>query len=173
MPSISELATNAALTAVENKIPDVSSLVKKTNYDTKITEIENKVTDHNHDKYIATPKFNKLSAEVFDVRLARANVITKADFDDKLKSLNQKINSNKTKYLLIKEDQLMKLPAFDSIYFRGKSRSEEDGTQNYLVFQPICRYFKRVVSSDYILSWKPNGLSYENITTPSGSHYIG
>ena len=29
MPSISELATNAALTAVENKIPDVSSLVKK------------------------------------------------------------------------------------------------------------------------------------------------
>ena len=35
MPSISELATNAALTAVENKIPDVSSLVKKTNYDTK------------------------------------------------------------------------------------------------------------------------------------------
>ena len=52
MPSISELATNAALTAVENKIPDVSSLVKKTNYDTKITEIENKLTDHNHDKYM-------------------------------------------------------------------------------------------------------------------------
>ena len=67
----------------------------------------------------------------------------------------------------------MKLPAFDSIYFRGKSRSEEDGTQNYLVFQPICRYFKRVVSSDYILSWKPKGLSYEKITTPSGSHYFG
>ena len=52
MPSISELATNAALTAVENKIPDVSSLVKKTNYDTKITEIENKLTDHSHDKYM-------------------------------------------------------------------------------------------------------------------------
>ena len=29
MPSISGLATNAALTAVENKIPDVSTLVKK------------------------------------------------------------------------------------------------------------------------------------------------
>ena len=29
MPSISGLATNAALTTVENKIPDVSNLVKK------------------------------------------------------------------------------------------------------------------------------------------------
>ena len=29
MPSITELATNSALTAVENKIPNVSGLVKK------------------------------------------------------------------------------------------------------------------------------------------------
>ena len=68
--SISGLATNAALTAVENKIPDVSSLVKKTDYNTKISEIENKVNDHNHDKYIATPGFNTMAAEVFKARLA-------------------------------------------------------------------------------------------------------
>ena len=30
IPSITCLATNSALTAVENKIPDVSSLIKKT-----------------------------------------------------------------------------------------------------------------------------------------------
>ena len=76
----------------------VSSLVKKTNYDTKITEIEKKLTDHNHDKYITTPEFNKLSAEVFDARLARANLVTKTDFDDKIKSQNEKNNSNKTKH---------------------------------------------------------------------------
>ena len=34
--------------------------LKKTDYDTKL------VTDHNHDKYITTPEFNKLSAEVSD-----------------------------------------------------------------------------------------------------------
>ena len=51
-PDVSNLATKAALTAVENKIPSVSSLVKKTDYNAKITEIENKLTDHNHDKYI-------------------------------------------------------------------------------------------------------------------------
>ena len=39
MPSISGLATNSALTAVENKMPNVSSLVKKTDYNTKISEI--------------------------------------------------------------------------------------------------------------------------------------
>ena len=43
---------------MENKIPDVSSLVKNTYYNTKITEIEKKLTDHNHDKYITTPEFN-------------------------------------------------------------------------------------------------------------------
>ena len=38
----SGLATSSTLTAVENKIPDVSSLVKKTNFDTEVTEIEGK-----------------------------------------------------------------------------------------------------------------------------------
>ena len=32
IPSINNLATTTALTAVENKIPDVSNLVKKTDY---------------------------------------------------------------------------------------------------------------------------------------------
>ena len=35
--------TNAALTAVENKIPNISNLVKKTDYDTKITQIKQKM----------------------------------------------------------------------------------------------------------------------------------
>ena len=39
IPSISGLATTSALTAVENKIPDISSLVKKTAYNIKIIEI--------------------------------------------------------------------------------------------------------------------------------------
>ena len=33
----------------------------------------------------------------------------------------------------------------------------------------MCRYFIRVVNSDYILSWKSKGLSDENIT-PSAPH---
>ena len=70
--------------------------LKKTDYDAKITEIEKKLTDHNHDKYITTPKFNNLAADVFNAILKQADLVTKTDFDNKLKSLNQKVNSNKT-----------------------------------------------------------------------------
>ena len=41
IPSISGFATNSALTAVENKIPDIIKLVQ-TDYDIKISEVEKK-----------------------------------------------------------------------------------------------------------------------------------
>ena len=62
IPNITNLANTTALTAVENKIPNVSNLVKETDYNTKISEIENKITsDHDRDKYITIHEFNKLS----------------------------------------------------------------------------------------------------------------
>ena len=73
---VTNLATKIALTTVENKIPSVSSLVKKTDYDTKISELEKKLTDHDHDKYVATSEFNTLAANVFNAKLAQANLIT-------------------------------------------------------------------------------------------------
>ena len=121
---VSSLATKTALAAVENKIPDVTSLVKKTNCDTKISELEKKLTDHSHDKYITTPEFNTLAASVFNARLAQANLITKTDFDAKLSSLNRKITSNKSKHLLV-ENELKKLKTFDSSYFIEKSDFED------------------------------------------------
>ena len=132
---------NTKITELENKIPDISNLVNKTNYNTKITETENKLNSHNHDKYITIPEFNTLAADVFNARLAQANLIPKTDFEAKLSSLNRKITQNKTKHLLV-ENELNKLKIFDWSYFIGKSHFEEDGTQNYLVFQPVVRYFK-------------------------------
>ena len=38
---------------------------KKTDSNTKTNEIEKKITDHNHNKYITTPEFNKLTSENF------------------------------------------------------------------------------------------------------------
>ena len=144
IPSISGLATNTALTAVENKIPDVSSLVKKTDYNAKVSEIENKVNDHNHDKYITTSEFNTLATDVFKARLAaQTDLIRKPDFDSKLKGISDRVTKNKTKYLLV-ENELKKLQKFDAAYFRGKSHFKEGGTQNYSVFQPMYRYFKRI-----------------------------
>ena len=88
--------------------------------------------------------------------------MTKTDFDAKLSSLNRKITSNKTKHVLV-ENELKKLKTFDSSYFIGKNYFEEDGAQNYLVFQPISRHFK--INGKNILSRKSKGLSDET-TTP-------
>ena len=139
IPNVSSLATKTALTAVENKILSVSSLVKKKKvYNTTICETEIKLTDHNDDKYITTPEFNTLAADAFNARLAQANLITKTDFDAKLSSPSRKTNENKSKDLLV-ENELKKLKSFDLSYFIGKSHFEEDGAQNYLVFQPMYR----------------------------------
>ena len=113
IPDIGGLATKTALTADENEIPNVNRLVKKTNYDTKISELEKKGTDHNHDKYITTPEFNTLAADVFNARLAQANLITKTNFDGKFSSLNRKIILDKSKYLLV-ENGFKKVKTFDS-----------------------------------------------------------
>ena len=76
-----------------------------------------------------------------------------------------------------------KLKTFDSSYFIGKSHFEEDGTRNYLVFQPLIRCFKvnTITNTDYILSRKSKGLSAESIKPPTTSdnrltpelHYYG
>ena len=65
---------------------------------------------------------NRLATNVFNVRLAQANLITKTDFDAKLSSLNRKITQNKSKHLLV-QNEFKKLKAFDSSYFIGKSLS--------------------------------------------------
>ena len=83
-------------------------------------------------------------------------------------SLNRKITQNKTKHLLV-ENELKKLKTFDSGYFIGKIQFEGDGTQNYLVFQPMSKYCQVITNTDYISSWKSKGLSAESIKPPTTS----
>ena len=86
--------------------------------------------------------------------------------------LNRKITQNKTKHLLV-ENVLSQLKTFDSGYFIGKSHFEEDGVQNYLVFQPLNKYFKVITNANtkYISSWQSKGLSDESIKPPATSDY--
>ena len=97
-------------------------------------------------------RVQQISCNVFNARLAQANLITKTDFDSRFSNLNRKITTTKAKHLFV-ENELNRLKTFDSSYFIGKSYFDEDGTQNYLVFQTIIRYFKvnTVTNTDYIL----------------------
>ena len=173
IPSISNLATTSALTSVENKIPSVSNLVKKTDYNAKDTEIEKKLTDHTHDNYITTVEFNKLAADAFKARLVQANIVTKTDFDNKMMSLDRKIVSNKTKDIAI-EKELEKLNTFDLSYFLDKNYFDENGTQNYYIFQPISKYLKVAYVNDinHILSWRSRRLNVIKIESIKTNNYL-
>ena len=46
--------------------------------------------------------FNTLAADVFNVRLSQANLVTKTDFDNSVLSLSNKITINKTKMNLFR-----------------------------------------------------------------------
>ena len=152
------------MTTVENRIPDTSNLVKKTDYDTNVTEIEKKL-DHNHDKYITTTEFNKLATDAYNIRIVQANLVKKTDFDNKLSNLNRKIVSNKTKDISIAEELS---------YFHGKNYFDEDGDQNYYIFQPISKYLKvsNVNNINYILSWKSRGLNDIKLESIKTNNYL-
>ena len=89
IPRVTGLATNLALTVIENKMPDVSSLVKMADYNTKISDLEKKIIDNNHDKYITTPDFNTLAADVFNARIRVANLISQIDLETELRKKKQ------------------------------------------------------------------------------------
>ena len=58
---------------------------------------------------------------------------------------------------------MKKLKPFDL----GKRHFKEDGTQNYLIFQPMDRYFKLIPNHKYISEWKSKWLSHESIKPPT------
>ena len=120
------------------RIPSVSNVVKKTDYNTKITEIENELSNHNHDKYIDTPEFNKLAEDVLNARLAEANLITETDFDTELLSPSRNVTKNKTRNLLVENeiylsDEVTKPPDNSLAPARGY-----DSKRMYLVFNGDC-----------------------------------
>ena len=82
---------------------------------------------------------------------------------------NRKITKNKIDHLLV-QNELNQLKTFDSSYYNGKSYFEEDGTPNYLIFQPLNKYFKLGDGNlYYVLSWTSKELSNESIKLPRTS----
>ena len=77
----------------------------------------------------------------------------------------------KINHLLV-QNELNTLKTFDLSYSIGKNYFEEGGMQNYLVFQPIIRYFKvNTINNvtDYVLSWQSKELS-NTIKQPNNSN---
>ena len=55
---------------------------------------------------------------------------------------------------------------------QGNCHLEENGTQNYLILQPMYKQFWKIGDTDYISVWKTKGLSDEVIKPPTTSDNI-
>ena len=67
-----------------------------------------------------------------------------------------------------------KKKTFDAAYFRGKNYFGTDDFQNFLVFQSMYRYFKKIASvgsGNYIYFGKSKGLSDERINSITTFNY--
>ena len=103
---------------------DSSNFVKKTDYDTKIVELEKRIPDH--EKYITTNDFtaNTFSGSIFDERLKQAKLVTNID----LNTVKRSIINN--------EEKIEKMQIFDLSCFLGQKFFVDDGFQNMFVYQP-------------------------------------
>ena len=63
---------------------------------------------------------------------------------------------------------------YDFGYFRGKNYIDEDGAQNYYIFQPIYKYLKLAHVNDisYVLSWKSKGISDIKMESIKTNNYL-
>ena len=139
IPGTNGLVTTIVLTTkiseVENKIPCVSALVKKTDSDSKVEEIQGKES--------TTGDYNKFISDILDVKIKQKELVKKSDIDKKLIDITKKFTWNKTK--LIEADK-------KTNWFNNKSCTntkkgffllgtmyfaENDGYQNFLVLAPV------------------------------------
>ena len=133
------MAGKREVTAVENKIPNINNLVLKIDYAAEITKINN----------------DYVTNAALDAR--HKGLVQKTTFDSELKKVDDKADANSSKVpsyerkLRQREDTIDDLERYAS-YFSGKNYSDgSDGTQNYLIFQPVYKYFKTSVKGS--TSW--------------------
>ena len=148
---------NTKVTEIEDEIPDVSSLVKRTDYATEITNIKN--------DYVTNAALNA----------KHKDLVQKTTFKSELKKVDDKTSANSSKMLSYehklrqREDIINDLERYAS-YFRGKNYFDRsDGAQNSLVFQVGEKYFKNNFGSNssQIEIWKSKSLPRQSLSLSS------
>ena len=151
---------NSKITEVEDKIPSTSGLATKC----ALTAVENKIPDVSGLATVSA--LTDIENKIPDV----TNLVTKTDFDAKLKEISDRVTKNKSKDLLL-DNELKKLKTFNADYLEGRNYFEGGhGTQNMLVFQVKGEYFVRAsLGSTERYTWKSKGNSDENFYYNGGN----
>ena len=129
--------------------------LKKTDFNTKVTEIEGKIPSI---RGLGTNlELSAVENKIPDV----SSLVEKTNLSAELKKISDSITSNKSRHLQIENEQ-KKLQKFDTAYFRAKNYFDgNDGAQSSLVFQVGEKYFKinSGSNSSKIEIWKSKDLS--------------
>ena len=128
----------------------------KQNLEKKSEEVDKMIPDTI--EFIVTQDFNRLTKMNFTARMAEAlkNFATKKQVENAFE-LGYK-----------NREKIEKLQTFDLSYFVGKTYFDYDGSQNYLIFQPVFKYFQIFCDNvNTIFRWKSKGFSEESITAPT------
>ena len=135
---------NTKITKIENKETNITDLVTTTALNTKVAKIENEIP------YIT-------------------NLATKAALNTKAIEIENKIANTSTFVATPEFHELTKISfdakmkKADSVYFFCKSHFEDDGMQNYLVFQTVFKHFKMPTNSGMVIQWKSKCFSEERL----------
>ena len=112
MPSITGLATTAALNVAKYEIPKVSDLVKQTHYEVKISNIKS--------KYFITSSYNKFKDNILDAKVKNKKLVHESDISGFIKNfyLDKKIQKSAAKAeLKTEQNEIVKLHTYDSSLF--------------------------------------------------------
>ena len=159
------LATKTALTTVENKIPDISNLATKTSlssllpvstFNSKVTELEGKVTTVDN-KISGFVKKTDYGVEITKIKNDYA---TNASLDSKINDLKAQHISTEVK----KIDDKTKKSASDKLAFENRLKQKEDiVNENERVISFIRCFFVYIDQSELVYDCKANSFNINSL----------
>ena len=163
------------VTEIECKIPNVSGFLLTSVFNSKITELENKIPDIKN--LASKTEVTAIENKTFDV----SSLFKKTDYSEEITKIKNDYVT--TAALDARHKDLIQKATFDSetndlerdaSYFTGKNHFGDDGMQNYFVFQLVYKYLKRVADSTdknivYVHYWQSKGISDGKIIAPGTS----
>ena len=109
-------------------------------------------------------------SNTLDAKITQKMLDNESDLDENIKTLakREEIKALATKAELnTEQNEIVKLQTYDLSLFIGQSYFNNDGSQNYLIFQPIYKTITTFSGlTDTISKWESKVLSNEKITCP-------
>ena len=179
------LATKTALTTVENKIPDVSTLATKTRlnsllpvstFNNKVTELEGRVTTL-YNKFSGFVKKTDYGAEITKIKNDYA---TNASFDSKLndlkaqhiatefKSIDDKTKKNASDILAFESRLKQKEDIIDDVQRDNALTNGRDYYKDKMYFLYECKPYSFKYSGGGTNTWKSTGIDYYSTDSDMG-----